>query len=157
MKFKHYRSGFAGLLTLVTACTPPCPCDDPTRELVSLGARLSVPDGGDNSSGDPNSVFFIVPTDRRLVIEFVNFLAINTLFDETYQGEITTTVGGRTVRWFFGPLAAGCRAGRCGQTFSQAVRIYADPGTEVKAFVVREGTTESDIVDVNISGYLNAI
>ena len=159
MKFRRYRLGFVGLVALVTACTLPVPVvdvDNPTREPVSLGARLSVSDGGDNSSGDPNSVFFIVPTDRRLVIEFVNFFAINTLFDEIYQGEITTTVGGRTVRWFFGPLAAGCKAGRCGQTFSQAVRIYADPDTEVKAFVVRESRREGDVVDVNISGYLNA-
>jgi hypothetical protein len=153
MPFKHYGLGFASLLSLVTACTLPAPVDHP-REPVSLGARLSVPDGGDNSSGDPNSVFFTVPTDRRLVIEFVDFLAINTPFDETYQGEITTTVGSRTVRWFFGPLAAGCTAGRCGHTFSQTVRIYADPGTDVSAFVVREGTTGGNTVDVNISGHL---
>ena len=48
-----------------TMPVPVVDVDNPTREPVSLGARLTVPVGGDNSSGDPNTVFFTVPMDRR--------------------------------------------------------------------------------------------
>jgi hypothetical protein len=107
--------------------------------------------------GNTERVLFTVPTDKRLVIEFISLLALmpadqkSTVTLRTFinDGHPSTSFG----KSFLVLTAQGTFNATDIYTASQPVRIYADPGTEVFFLVSRTSGTGSAQYQVCISGY----
>ena len=110
--------------------------DRGVRQLIQRDANLTI-DGG-TTSGE--RLVYEVPAGKRLVIEFAG---LDQLTAATLR--IVTTVNGETV---YHHLSGG----------SQVVRLYADPGTQVKTLgYVLTPPTVSLFVFCSISGYLEDV
>ncbi|MFN2511325.1 MAG: hypothetical protein ABR568_07755 [Pyrinomonadaceae bacterium] len=111
--------------------------DRGVRELIQRNCTVSVLAGV--TSGE--RVVYEVPAGKRLVIEFTG---INQFLNSPDLA-ISTTVNGETV---FHKLSGG----------SQMVRLYADPGTQVKTFASTGVPQQLDQAAVcSISGYLEDV
>jgi hypothetical protein len=111
--------------------------DRGVRQLIQRNCTVSVPAGF--TSGE--RTVYEVPAGKRLVIEFAG---INQFLNSP-DLSIMTTVNGETV---VHKLSGG----------SQTVRLYADPGTQIKTFASTGMLSQLDQASVcSISGYLEDV
>ena len=95
----------------------------------------------------------LVPTGKRLVIEFVG-VDVNVPSGQKVLAAVGTTLGSATL---FHPIVTATLPGVGGQDVfraSQPVRLYADPGTSVGLFITRAGTVGAGHAVVTVSGHL---
>ena len=118
-----------------------------------------VNDGIHPSSCSKTLTLFSVPTGKRLVIETVHFAS--TVVTGGPEGgpvdnsaSMSTTVGGVTAGYVIKFINDGTLPPLTG---TQAVRIYADPGTKVTALFCQapsKGSPGGGGSNITISGYL---
>jgi hypothetical protein len=96
---------------------------------------------------------YVVPSDKRLVIEFVSGTCEVEAPGRTTAGYIRTTVGSLTIAHAFVPVFTASTADTNILVFSQSTRLYADPGTELSATISIYGGSGS-CSSFAFSGYL---
>jgi hypothetical protein len=129
---------------------------DNARQPFQASVRLNL----DNSFKDLEPIF-TVPNDKRLVIEYISargLLTGNDSFCFFNRGEVRTQVANGGVQsHYFGMNRQGTQGTDAGVdsifAFSQQARLYADPGTTVRA-EAEQVTFCKGTLDVTISGYL---
>lgn len=98
---------------------------------------------------------FLVPVDKRAVIEHVSFRAKVPVGDKVISVSVGTPVSGVGVgtRDYLVPVFLGTDLGGFDVfTGSQQVRMYFEPGDEVMLSVSRDSTTAGEM---NVSGYIH--
>jgi hypothetical protein len=109
------------------------------------------------SNEDGHVVSFTVPAGKRLVIQAVS---INGLVDTGTGQKIVSTavqarVNGQLEDYIMPPTFTGTTSGgRDVYTVSQPTTIFADGGTDVDLFAVRNVTTGGAIMNASVQGYL---
>lgn len=137
----------------ITGTVPIRDIENPARQPYQNDEILSTPAGllGDNAT-------FTVPSDKRLVIEFVSFSAnwpAGQYTTRFFIGVCNAAGGTCPTSYYVAPSAPVAEFG--GEVFSvgsSPVRLYADPGTEVTVGVRRNATTGEGLASVSVSGYL---
>ena len=95
-----------------------------------------------------------VPSDVRLVIEFVSALCEIQGSASLYDAAVTTIVGGNTVPHSFAPTPTFVTATDKRSVITHTTRLYADPGTQVGVFIrLSAGTANVSFCSFSISGY----
>ncbi len=99
---------------------------------------------------------FAVPSNKRLVIEYVSIRATTPNGSKFLSFAISTTVNGENVRHHVIPEYSSSGVSHDLFILQNKVRIYADTefANSVGVSVNRSSPEESGIVDVTISGYL---
>ena len=126
--------------------------DDPGRRAFAFFQNDSF-----GSPEDSHVLSFTVPDGKRLVIESV---AINAAVQTGTGQKIVSTavqahVNGHLQDYIMAPTFTGTSTGgRDLYTVSQATRIYADGGTEVLIFAVRNAFSGGAIMNGSVQGYL---
>jgi hypothetical protein len=100
----------------------------------------------------------LVPAGKRLVIETVTVLAFGREDSGLYQAYVRTSAAGHSVQHLIAtvihPFTVSGEATDRYYQATAAVRLYADPGTEVEFSHAQSGTTEAR--RVTVSGHLVA-
>jgi hypothetical protein len=133
--------------------------DTSARTVVGLSLATSTsgdtspfPDGQSYSEyllSDQNGPY-VVPAGQRLVIESVNYGVGLPTGQEPTASSLQTTVNGKLIN-----IALTPQLGPGGYyVYSGNLRAYADPGTSVMIWVIRNGTTGAGFVFGDIYGYL---
>ena len=104
-------------------------------------------------SGGPAEAVFTVPAGKQWVIETISLQASLSSQNNFVLVTLNSTVGGETVGYplFLNKVLTGS-ATTYGLT--QPFKIYADPGTQVIATLIREAATDSGGFSLTLSGYL---
>ena len=114
----------------------------------------------DNPARQPVQTFvsfddpYVVPAGKRLVIEYFSGQVIND--DGTVSSAtLRTSTGGSVNLDHLVPLGppTGTNGTQNSYQFGQLVRVYADPGTEVRAAYLYSGTGSVTVIG-RISGHL---
>jgi hypothetical protein len=121
-------------------------------EPVQARANLIVPPG----SHGQGLVLYNVPAGKRLVIEYGN--AFCTLpAGQAITLEFETGLNGSSAIHHLQSSPPAPFGSNPSTAASQAVRLYADPGTQLTSFVVRTDTSGTASCVVQLSGYLAAL
>ena len=91
---------------------------------------------------------YTIPADKRLVMETAGVVG-NRFDTNTYTIEVDTTQGGAFRQTFLNLLPNGAPF----PALTQPLRLYGDPGTQVKVFASSDGQ-RSNFVGVSFSGHL---
>jgi hypothetical protein len=123
--------------------------DEPARNAFqALLCTVAWPAGCGNL---PSQV--VVPTGKRLVIEFVSGQCLTGSDSEKIAyATLTTTVGSSGAIHYFVPMAAPGSEGARTSVFSQPVRIYADGGRTVDSSAASTNGNVGCLI--SLSGYL---
>jgi len=106
------------------------------------------------ANGTSTSATFTVPAAKRLVIETVSVL-ITLPSGQNYDSvSIATSVGGEVVNYSLFPGLIPQSGSAMLYGITQPLKIYADPGTQVVAAIIRPIASGVGSLDVVISGYL---
>lgn len=116
---------------------------------VNFGVSLSVGQG----FGFSNT--FMVPTGKRLVIEYVSGFARMAELQQPAEVAFTTTLNG-IVGAYSLLLSQQSSGGQTFHTFvgNQKVQVYADPETLVQFSFLRSSSTDAALFLATVSGYL---
>ena len=95
-----------------------------------------------------NGTLFTIPSDKRLVMETVSIIG-NRFDANTYTIEVDTTQGGAFRQICLNLLPNGAPS----PALTQPLRLYGDPGTQVKVFASSDGR-EAKYVGVSFFGHL---
>ena len=95
---------------------------------------------------------YTVPLCKRFIIEYATAQG-QLPMGAKLQGFITTTVGGVTAQHQLVMIDQGVMSGSQLFAAAQPMRVYADPGTDIKADVGRDPDTGGGGVGITISGY----
>jgi hypothetical protein len=126
--------------------------DDPGRRAFAFFKNDSF-----GSSEDSHLVSFTVPAGKRLVIPSIS---INAGLDSGTGQKLVSTavqaqVNGQLEDYIMAPTFTGTStSGRDLYTVSQQTTVYADGGTDVKLFGVRNTFSGGAILNVSVQGYL---
>ena len=102
---------------------------DTARQAVSGSLVLSGP-----TFCAPDGTVYTVPIDKRLVIDTVTVVGNHSDLN-SYTIEVDTTQGGTFRQTFLNLLPTGAPF----PAFSQSLRLYVDPGTQVKVLTSSNG------------------
>ena len=159
---------------------------DPPGRLVELAAPLPLPVTGSvnvsnlpparepvqfyfshycptNGLGCGYVTMYTVPSDKRLVIEYVSFRISQLTDPDVLAPSIQTSVGGTLVPHTLGissDVVTGLGGGSDGTVvFAENVKLYADPDTNVQAGFTRTiGVSDYGyFMSISVSGYLEAV
>ncbi|MGE0132034.1 MAG: hypothetical protein AB7U82_28465 [Blastocatellales bacterium] len=101
------------------------------------------------------SGIIVVPSGKRLVIEFASVFANVPPGQNVFQAGLSTEIKGERVQHFLSRDVQGPHAGGADMfTASQSLRLYADGGTAIIFSVARSSADGSGSFAVTISGYL---
>jgi hypothetical protein len=127
--------------------------DQPARQPFAATLHFVFEDGNRNAFAHLG----VVPAGKRLVVESVSYKA-NVISGQIAEGAIRVTTNGKTCDYMVPPvfvrtfLAGATQVDRfLGEA---AVRLYADPGTEVIGVFDRFVTNKVGDGDVTVAGYL---
>ena len=95
-----------------------------------------------------SGTLFTIPSDKRLVMETVSIIG-NRFDANTYTIEVDTTQGGAFRQICLNLLPNGAPF----PALTQPLRLYGDPGTQVKVFASSDGR-EAKYVGVSFFGHL---
>ena len=143
------------LAILFPALTLAAPADKQTAEIEPFQW------GEINIEFDPTlqggSTSFIVPVDKRLVIEYVSASIFKDGDGDIAMFDVKTTVNDATVSHFIPPTPLGAAGGYAkSYAANQSLRIYADPGTTVILTVGNPLSSRAGM-HVSVSGYLESV
>ena len=113
------------------------------RQAVSASVILTGP-----VFSAPEGTLYTVPANKRLIIETVNGIG-NRRDANSYTIELDTIQGGELRQTFFTLLPSTAPY----PAFSQTLRLYADPGSQVRAFASSDGRA-TPFVGLSLSGHL---
>jgi len=105
-------------------------------------------------NGTSASAMFTVPAAKRLVIETVSLLITLPPSQNFDSVSIATSVGGQVVNYSLFPALIPQSGSAMLYGITQPLKIYADPGTQVVAAILRPVASGDGSLDVVISGYL---
>jgi hypothetical protein len=125
--------------------------DNPTRQPFQTGTGLHM----DQGVGETGFDFTTVPAGKRLIIDYVSVFGIMPTGEKLVSAEILLIQPDHVsyLQSFFRISAQG--ADYFGDYFvaSDQVRLYADPGTTVRAHVRRDDASGAAQVSFLISGH----
>jgi hypothetical protein len=130
---------------------PVTSADDPGRQAFAFFKNDSW-----GSSEDSHSVTFTVPDGKRLVIESVSIQsALDTAGQKVVAAGVQARVNGQIEDYIMAPVFTGrLTSARDVYTVSQPTTIYADAGTGVLVFAVRDAFNGSGIFNTSVQGHL---
>ena len=96
---------------------------------------------------------FTVPAGKRLVIESVSVVANLPTGQSMLSGSIDATVNGKLQDYFLAPTFTGVLRVNANRLFvaSQQTTLYADGGTDVHVFALRDSISTSGLAIFNVS------
>ena len=120
--------------------------DEPARQPVQQSLTCSTVAAGVNTC----TATYMVPAGKRLVIEYLQLISIDLSGSATSLYQITTTVQGMNVTYYYppGPAPAGNN-----HISEHLVRIYADPGSTVQLQGTETSNTGTVTFLLQLSGY----
>lgn len=104
--------------------------------------------------GDATSGSFAVPSNKRLVIEYLSIRATAENGTRFVSFDLRTTVNGDEVRHSVIPAYSGSGVSHDLFILQNQVRIYADTDSGGVSISFNRGQNNSGIADITISGYL---
>jgi hypothetical protein len=123
--------------------------DHPARQPFAAGAFPSVSGGASVSE-----TFLTVPAGKRGVIEHVSCIISLDPSNNFVRIQVDVTTNGNVNSHQFLPSHVGPSIGGLENwAFSQPVRLYADPGTDVELRVSRRLASSSGGVECYVSGH----
>jgi hypothetical protein len=127
--------------------------DNPGRDPFQI--QLPVPIAAGTNA--PNAVFQ-VPAGKRLVIEYVSAMGNVPVGQRVQFVNVNTFSSGSLVFHYLRATEMGTSSATPGVGYiaSEAVRFYADPGTQVRVAVNRNDGAGTGTFTIAVSGYLVA-
>jgi hypothetical protein len=126
--------------------------DNPARQPFAVNSGVSpIPVGANTAT----QILLTVPAGKRAVIEHVSCIDFLASGDNFVRMELRHTLGGAGKAQQFvhdfvgGSLLSGINI----WSFSQPIRAYADPGTEVAMVALRRTVAGTGGIECELSGY----
>jgi hypothetical protein len=126
--------------------------DNPARQPFAVNSGVSIMTQGQSSV---TQALLTVPAGKRAVIEHVSCIDFLVSGDNFVRMELRHTLGGvaKAQQFVHDFVGGSLLAGTDIWSFSQPIRVYADPGTEVTMFAIRRTLAGTGGIECELSGH----